>query len=310
MKSLLREFFLKDRKALAKVITLFESKQENDFLKAKEVAQELNKVKTKSIRIGVSGPPGVGKSTFINALGQICLKENFKIAVLAIDPSSELSGGSLLGDKIRMPDLSKSSHAFVRPSPSKCSLGGVAISTKDVIFSVEAFGFDIVIIETVGVGQTESVINSLVDHFILLIQPGAGDEIQAIKKGNIELADFLLVNKTDGDLENLAKKTFYGLKSDYKDKAFSISAKENIGISEIWQIIKNRQQDLIDKNILLKKRAKRGEEYLKYIFFEELKYKINSKKDFQENIKKLSRVIEDKKQIIRSSIDLLLKEYL
>lgn len=310
MKNLLSEFFLKDRKALAKIITIFESDHENDILEAKKIAQELSKVKTNSIRIGISGPPGVGKSTFINALGRICLKENFKIAVLAIDPSSELSGGSLLGDKIRMPDLSISPHAFIRPSPSKCSLGGVAMSTKDVIFSVEAFGFDIVIIETVGVGQSESLIKSLVDHFILLIQPGAGDEIQAIKKGNIELADFLLINKTDGSLENLAKKTFYSLRSDYKEKVFSISAKENIGILEIWQTIKNHHQDLVSKNILLTKRSKRGEEYLKYIFFEELKYKINSKKDFQENIKKLSRVIEDKKQIIRSSIDLLLKEYL
>jgi LAO/AO transport system kinase len=196
-----------DRRALAKSITLVESLRHDD----QEVAQRLTNAALphagRAIRVGLSGAPGVGKSTFIEALGTWLISAGRKVAVLAVDPSSQRSGGSILGDKTRMPLLAQSASAFIRPSPSGTTLGGVARRTRESIVLVEAAGFDVVIVETVGVGQSETAVAEMVDVFTLLISPSGGDELQGMKRGIMELADIALVTKADGDLLHAANRT-------------------------------------------------------------------------------------------------------
>lgn len=188
-----------NRTLLAKTITLIESSASKHFDQAHTVLDKLIPHSGKSIRVGITGSPGVGKSTFIEALGLKLCDEGHKVAVLAIDPSSTLTRGSILGDKTRMEKLARNPNAFIRPSPSSGTLGGVANKTRESILVFEAFGCDIILVETVGVGQSEISVRSLVDFFLLLLLPGAGDELQGIKKGVVELADGLVVNKADGD---------------------------------------------------------------------------------------------------------------
>jgi len=194
-----------DRLALAKVITLLESALSSHRSEAETVLTQLMPHAGKSIRIGISGPPGVGKSTFIEALGLYFLENSHRVAVLAVDPSSPISGGSILGDKTRMDNLARDSRAFVRPSPSRGSLGGVTRHTREAIVACEAAGFDIVMVETVGVGQSEVMVASMVDVFVAMQLPNSGDELQGIKKGILELADLVVVNKADGKLLDAAK---------------------------------------------------------------------------------------------------------
>jgi LAO/AO transport system kinase len=188
-----------ERRALAKAITLIESTRDDHRQRAGEVLRALLPRTGRSIRIGISGVPGVGKSTFIEALGLSLIAQGHKVAVLAIDPSSSLTGGSILGDKTRMEHLSQSLDAFIRPSPSAGSLGGVAARTREAMLVCEAAGFDVVIVETVGVGQSETAVAGMTDVFVLLQLPNAGDDLQAIKKGIVELADVVVFNKADLD---------------------------------------------------------------------------------------------------------------
>ncbi len=192
---LIKRFNAGDRYALAKAITIIESRAEDAKVAQKRLLFEIAPSKKETLRLAISGPPGVGKSTFINALGKKLMKKEVSVAILPIDPSSDLNMGSIMGDKTRMKDLVTSDKIYIRPSPSKGSLGGVTRTTADVIFLVEAFGFDFIIIETLGVGQAESVARWLSDHFVVLAQPGSGDQIQAMKMGILEKADFILVNK-------------------------------------------------------------------------------------------------------------------
>ncbi len=195
-----------DIKSLSKLITLVESsKPEHRKLAEKSLAEIIEPENT--IRIGISGPPGVGKSSLIEELGLILINKGHKVAVLAIDPSSPVSGGSIMGDKTRMAELAANPNAFVRPTPTSCNLGGVAKYTPEVIALCESHGFDIIIVETVGVGQSEIDVAAMVDFFIVMIQPSSGDELQGIKKGIIELADMVVINKADGDILPLASKT-------------------------------------------------------------------------------------------------------
>lgn len=187
------------RRALAKTITLLESKREDHQLRARALLGALLPHSGRAIRIGMSGVPGVGKSTFIESLGLWLIAKGLRVAVLAIDPSSSLTGGAILGDKTRMERLSREEAAFIRPSPSGGALGGVAARTREVMLAVEAAGFDVVIVETVGVGQSETAVAAMTDVFVLLQLPNAGDELQAIKKGIVELADLVAFNKTDID---------------------------------------------------------------------------------------------------------------
>ncbi len=196
-----------ERRALARAITLVESDRADHRLDAEMLLQNVAKTGREALRIGLSGTPGVGKSTFIEALGMHLIGEGKRVAVLAVDPSSQRSGGSILGDKTRMERLGREQAAYIRPSPARTQLGGVARRTREAVALCEAAGFDVVIIETVGVGQSEVTVADLSDLFVLLLAPAGGDELQGVKRGIMEIADIILVNKADGELEATAKRT-------------------------------------------------------------------------------------------------------
>ncbi len=237
-----------DVASLSQGITLIESTNPEHAKSAQDLISSCLS-DSSSLRIGVTGVPGVGKSTFIEALGLYLIKENKKVAVLAVDPSSTVSKGSILGDKTRMEELVKSEDAFIRPSPSGNSLGGVARKTRESIILCEAAGYDTIIIETVGVGQSETAVHSMVDFFLLLKLAGAGDELQGIKRGIIEMADAIVINKADGDNLKAAKSAklefqralhLYPAKaSGWTPKTTLCSALKHEGISEIWDMIQN-----------------------------------------------------------------------
>ncbi|MBT4413716.1 MAG: methylmalonyl Co-A mutase-associated GTPase MeaB [Polaribacter sp.] len=232
---------------LSRAITLVESTNAKHQQKANEILERCLPSANNSIRIGITGVPGVGKSTFIEAFGKHLTKQGKKVAVLAVDPSSSVNKGSILGDKTRMEELVTDKNAFIRPSPSGTSLGGVAQKTRESIILCEAAGFDTIIIETVGVGQSETVVHSMVDFFLLLKLAGAGDELQGIKRGIIEMADAIVINKADGDNEKnakIAKVEFnralhlYPIKeSNWQPKVITASALLHIGISKIDKMI-------------------------------------------------------------------------
>ena len=196
-----------DRRALARAITLVESARPDHRVTAQALLSTLRTTGRQALRIGLSGTPGVGKSTFIETFGLRLTSQGLRVAVLAVDPSSARSGGSILGDKTRMDLLSRDPRAFIRPSPSQTQLGGVARRTREAVALCEAAGFDVVLIETVGVGQSETMVNDLCDLFVLLLAPAGGDELQGVKRGIMELADLILVNKADGDLRPAALRT-------------------------------------------------------------------------------------------------------
>ena len=196
-----------DRRAVARAITLVESSRPDHRPAATELLERLAQAPGQALRIGLSGAPGAGKSTFIESFGSVLVNRGHRVAVLAVDPSSAVSGGSILGDKTRMERLAADPRAYIRPTPSGAFLGGVAQRTRETIRVVEAAGFDVVIVETVGVGQSETTVAAMTDIFVLLLSPGAGDELQGIKRGIVELADLVLVNKADGDLSDAARRT-------------------------------------------------------------------------------------------------------
>jgi LAO/AO transport system kinase len=236
-----------DRRALARAITLAESTRPDHRSAADEVLDTLAPETGGARRVGISGPPGVGKSTFIEALGNHVLDEGLRLAVLAVDPSSRRTGGSILGDKTRMPELARRSEAFIRPSPGGGQLGGVARRTREAMLLCEAFGFDVVVVETIGVGQSEVAVSDMVDLFLLLVAPGGGDELQGIKRGIMELADLVVVNKADGDLAAAAGRT----RADYAaavhllrpkwhgwaTEVLACSALTGSGIDEVWHAV-------------------------------------------------------------------------
>jgi len=236
-----------DRRALARAITLVESARSDHREDAVALLDELLPATGDAIRVGISGAPGAGKSTFIEALGSHLVDAGHRVAVLAVDPSSVRSGGSILGDKTRMEQLSRRPEAYIRPSPSSGTLGGVARRTREAMLVCEAACFDVVLVETVGVGQSEVAVAGMVDLFVLLLGPGAGDELQGVKRGIVELADLLVVNKADGELADLARHTA----ADYAhalhlvrsgddgavERVRTCSALLGDGIAELWETI-------------------------------------------------------------------------
>jgi LAO/AO transport system kinase len=241
-----------DRRALARAITLVESTRGDHRLAAERLLETLAPgAGERSIRLGISGAPGVGKSTFIEALGLHVIEGGHRLAVLAVDPSSKRGGGSLLGDKTRMADLARRAECFIRPSPTGGVLGGVARRTREAILLCEAAGFDIVIVETVGVGQSETAVADMVDMFLLLLAPGAGDELQGLKKGIVELADLILVNKADGDLKPAATRAVAEYRhalhllrpasQHWTTEVRAVSALTHVGIAEAWAMVERHR---------------------------------------------------------------------
>lgn len=256
---------LDNRASLARAITLVESTRADHQQEAQELITKILPQTGKSLRIGITGVPGVGKSTFIEAFGLYVISQGHKVAVLAIDPSSVKTGGSILGDKTRMANLAQHESAFIRPSPTSGSLGGVARRTREAMLLCEAAGYDVIIVETVGVGQSEIEVADMVDMFMLLLLPASGDELQGIKKGIVELADLVIVNKADGDLIPQAKR----VQGDYKAALRMLhpatahwqpivktcSALNNQGIVEIWQTASEFEKTMREAGELEKKRA-------------------------------------------------------
>lgn len=235
-----------ERRALARAITLVESARADHRELAASLLDRVRQKKREALRIGLSGTPGVGKSTFIEAFGLMLTGQGLRVAVLAVDPSSTRSGGSILGDKTRMERLSRDPNAFIRPSPSQTQLGGVARRTREAVALCEAAGFDVVLIETVGVGQSETMVAGMSDLFVLLLAPAGGDELQGVKRGIMEMADLILVNKADGDLKASAMRTctdYAGalrlLRKRPQDapgfpQAMTISALDGAGLERAW----------------------------------------------------------------------------
>jgi len=254
-----------DRRALARAITLAESTRPADQAKAEDILTTLLPQTGKSLRLGISGAPGAGKSTFIEAFGSFLTGQGFKVAVLAIDPSSRRSGGSILGDKTRMEHLSRDPLAFIRPSPAGITMGGVARRTREALLLAEAAGFDVVIVETVGVGQSETAVADMTDLFVLLQNPGGGDDLQGIKRGVMELADILLVTKADGDLIPAANRAA----ADYRmalhlmrpkheglpAQVRTVSSVEGKGIAEAWEAMKGFHDTLAQSGRITRLRA-------------------------------------------------------
>jgi LAO/AO transport system kinase len=260
-----------DRRALARAITLVESTRADHRAEAETLLAAILPATGNSARLGISGAPGVGKSTFIEAFGLALIVAGHRVAVLAVDPSSKRGGGSILGDKTRMAELARQEAAFIRPSPAGKTLGGVARRTREAILVAEAAGFDVVLVETVGVGQSETAVADMVDLFLLLLAPGGGDDLQGIKKGIVELADLLVVNKADGDLKPAALRAV----ADYRHavrvlhpaageapEVVAVSALAGEGIEALWQTVERRLFALRSSGAIARRRAEQARAHL------------------------------------------------
>ncbi|MDE0884688.1 MAG: methylmalonyl Co-A mutase-associated GTPase MeaB [Myxococcota bacterium] len=261
-----------DRRAMARAITLIESSRPDQAELGQAILEALVPETGKAIRVGITGPPGVGKSTLIEALGLYLVSEGLSVAVLAVDPSSPVTGGSILGDKTRMERLATSSEAFIRPSPSGGSLGGVAHRSREVMLLCEAAGYDVVLVETVGIGQSEVTVASMVDFFLVLLLPAGGDQLQGIKRGVMELADCLAINKADGELRAVAERT----RADYegalqlirptttawRPRALLVSALEEVGVAEIWAAIGEHRDALMEAGQFEARRREQNRDWM------------------------------------------------
>lgn len=296
----LEGFKNKDRAILARAITLVESHNPEHQKLAQELLKALLPKTGKAKRIGISGTPGVGKSTFIEAFGKLLTSQKKTVAVLAVDPTSQVSGGSILGDKTRMNELAIDAMAFIRPSPSGETLGGVARRTRESLLLCEAFGFDYVLIETVGVGQSETTVAQMVDLFIMLLQPGAGDDLQGIKRGILEVVDMVVVTKDDGDQSKIIEKA----KHDYQQAlqilrhdgwippVLSCSSLTKKGLPEILSAIESYFKD--QQPLITKKRDQQGLDWMWQLIFDELKERFESSVG-EDTIRKFEKDIVEKR---------------
>jgi LAO/AO transport system kinase len=261
-----------NRRVLAQAITLIESTRSDHRAAASALLERLMPSAGNSIRLGISGIPGVGKSTFIEALGNHVIDAGHRVAVLTVDPSSAISGGSILGDKTRMEELSRRDEAYIRPSPAGKTLGGVTRRSREAMILCEAAGFDVIIVETVGVGQSETKVADMTDMFLLLLLPGAGDELQGIKRGIVELADLILINKADDDLADLARRAAAEYRSalqllhprspNWKVEVKCCSARDAIGIDDAWETVLSHHGMLGSTGELEVRRAAQARDWL------------------------------------------------
>jgi LAO/AO transport system kinase len=270
-----------DRKVLSKTITLIESSLPRHTRITREILDGLLPHSGKAVRLGISGVPGVGKSTFIESLGMFLLEKEHRLAILAVDPSSAKSGGSILGDKTRMEKLAADSRAYIRPSPAGKTLGGVARKTREVMLACEAAGFDVVMVETVGVGQSEYSVASMVDFFLVLLLSGAGDELQGIKRGILEIADALAVNKADGENVDQAERARQVYENAlhymvspgavWHPPVWTCSALKMTGIEKIWETVLQYNGKMKSSGLLEEKRKQQAKDWFEYLLDDGLK---------------------------------------
>jgi LAO/AO transport system kinase len=294
-----------DRRALARGITLVESRREDHRMSAEKLLDLLLPKTGKSIRLGISGPPGVGKSTFIEAFGQYLIDGGHKIAVLAIDPSSKISGGSILGDKTRMTELARRKEAFIRPSPAGETLGGVARRTREALLLCEAAGFDVVMVETVGVGQSETAVAEMTDMFLLLLSPGGGDDLQGVKRGVMELADLLIVNKSDGDLAAAAERTasdyahalrlMHALHADWQPGVVKCSALRGEGMAAVWDKVQAFRKATAKSGEFESRRRDQARDWLWQEVSEGLLERLKSDPDLADRLARLETKVAQRK---------------
>ena len=294
-----------DRALLAQAITLIESLNDNHRATADAVLNELLIQKQDSIRIGITGVPGVGKSTFIESFGKQLTSLDHKVAVLAVDPTSSRTGGSILGDKTRMQELSRDKNAFIRPSPTSGTLGGVTRVTRETIVLCEAAGFDVILVETVGVGQSEIMVSQMVDFFLALMLPGAGDELQGIKKGILEIADMIAVNKADGEMKNAANRAVMEYQhaldilnpksANWKPRSLSCSAYTGDGLVAIWETICDYKRLLKDAGEWQEKRKSQQVEWMWAIIRERILSKIETNEKVQSLVPQLELQVAESK---------------
>ena len=287
-----------DRRALARAITLVESSHPDHRSAAADLLERLARAPGRALRIGLTGAPGVGKSTFIESFGKFLVDAGHRVAVLAVDPSSAVSGGSILGDKTRMERLARDPRAFIRPTPSGAVSGGVGRRTPETIRLVEAAGFDLVVVETVGVGQSEAAVATMTDIFVLLLAPGTGDELQGIKRGIVELAHLALVNKADGDLAGAARRTaaeyrnaFHLLAGDdagWSTEVHTCSALDGTGIAEAWSCIERYRDWYESTGTRSRRRSEQARDWL----WSEISARVRTIIESRQDLKRLVESLE------------------
>ncbi|MDF2066406.1 methylmalonyl Co-A mutase-associated GTPase MeaB [Bacillus sp. Cr_A10] len=298
---------------LAKTITLIESTVADQQTIGQQLLKELLPYTGNTIRIGITGVPGAGKSTFIEAFGKMLCDQGYKVAVLAIDPSSSLTGGSILGDKTRMEELAKHPNAFIRPSPSAGTLGGVHKKSRETMLICEAAGYDVILVETVGVGQSETIVRGMVDFFLLLALTGAGDELQGMKKGIMELADAIVVNKADGSNEKLAKKTVAEYKQilhflapatpNWTTPALAVSSLYKTGLETVWETIQTFKKEMLSNNVWQNRRKEQTVAWFKTMIVDRLYDDFFSSTDKKQNMAKLEGLVRDGQVTVSQAVE-------